>query len=255
MKTITINEFKTMAARDDWRREQDYEVVDRIDRQVEEWDEASESPKVTDIQHAWGWASKTSTLDGVKIVYTEGFNYDECEPDSLSTGTEGQDKVWSVEGVAVLDEDGDPMSADDLADYLGSDFRDIDYSVLGIEQVTDIDTDEESEMDTFTLEIYNAPNLRFTGELVAHAASSDNQAAGSYYSGQTGCWAELTLYKTVGGRFVCYRADRTRWQGDRDRCSGKVCETLEDVKEFFGHGWLAKELYYGANIEDVADVE
>lgn len=45
------------------------------------------------------------------------------------------------------------------------------------------------------------------------------------------------------------------WQGDRDRCSGKVCETLEEVKEFFGHGWMAKELYYGANIEDVADVE
>lgn len=37
--------------------------------------------------------------------------------------------------------------------------------------------------------------------------------------------------------------------------SGKVCETLAEVKEFFGHRWLAKELYAEAGIDDAVEVE
>jgi hypothetical protein len=110
-------------------------------------------------------------------------------------------------------------------------------------------------METFTLEIDNAPSVRFTGELVASAASSDNQAIGSGYSGQTGRWTELALYKTKGGKIICHQVGRTRWQGDRDRFSAKVCETLAEVKEFFGHRWLAKELYAEASIDDAVEVE
>jgi hypothetical protein len=254
MKTISISEFETLVARNDWQREQDHEVVECPTRQVEEWDEENESLDLIDIPHVWGWASKTSILDGIKITYTEGFNYDKCDPDSLSTGTEGQDDVWSVEGVVVVDEYGDELNARELADYLGSDFSSIDY-MLEIEQVTDIDVDEDSDMETFTLEIDNAPSVRFTGELVASAASSDNQAMGSRYSGQTGRWTELALYKTIGGKFICHQIGHTRWVGERTRYSGKVCESLDEVKQFFGHRWLAKELYYDAKIDDVVNVD
>ena len=154
-----------------------------------------------------------------------------------------------------MDEDGNELNAHELADYLDSDFSGIDYSVLEIEQITDIDVDEDSDMETFILEIDNAPSVRFTGELVASAASSDNQAMGSSYSGQTGRWTELALYKTKGGKFVCHQVGRTRWQGERDRFSGEVCETIAEVKEFFGHRWLAKELYADASIDDVVEVE
>lgn len=255
MKTISIAEFETLVARNDWQREQDHEVVERLDREVEEWDEETESLDLIDIPHVWGWASKISTLGGIKITYTEGFNYDECEPDSLSTGTEGQDDVWSVEGIVVVDEEGGELNAHELADYLNSDFSSIDYSVLEIEQTTDIDVDKDCDMETFILEIDNAPNIRFTGELLAGASSTDNQAMGSSYSGQTGRWTELAIYKTKGGKYICHQVGRTRWQGERDRFSGKVCETLEEVIEFFGHRWLAKELYEDAGICDAINVE
>jgi len=89
----------------------------------------------------------------------------------------------------------------------------------------------------------------------ATLASSSDQAMGSaYYSGQVGRWTELTLYKTQGGKFVCHQIGRTQWQGERDRFSGKVCETLDEVREFFGHRWLAKDLYAKADIEDVVEV-
>jgi hypothetical protein len=104
------------------------------------------------------------------------------------------------------------------------------------------------------LKIDNAPNIRVTGELVAIAADSDNEAMGSSYNGETGRWTEMTLYKTKRGKFVCHQIERTRWIGERDRFSGKVCETSEDVKEFFGQRWLAKELYEKAGISNTLDV-
>ena len=156
MTTISIAEFETLVARNDWQREQDHDVIERLNRQVEEWDEETESIDLIDIPHAWGWASKTSSLDGIKITYTETFSYDECDPDSLSTGTEGQDEVWAVEGVVVVNKDGDKLNVYELTDYLDSDFSSIDYSVLEIEQITDIDVDEDSDMETLTPELSRA---------------------------------------------------------------------------------------------------
>lgn len=242
MKTIAISEFENLVARNDWQRKQEQEIVDRFERQKEEWDEESESFDLISIPHVLGWASKISTLEDITIVYEESFSYDEYDPDSLLTGTDGLLAFWSVNGVVVVDEYGDRLNADELAEYLDSDFNDIDFSGYVIEQITDIDVDEESDMETFTLEIDNAPNVRFTGELVARVESSDNRAM-SNYSGQTGCWTELFLYKTKGGKFICHKIGHTRWVGGRTRFRGKVCETMSEVKEFFGHCWLAEELY------------
>ena len=252
MKTISIAEFETLVACADWHREQDLDVVERLDRNVEEWDEESESLELIEIPHVWGWASKTSIIDKIKITYTEGFDYDECEPDSLSVGTEGQDDIWELEGVVVVDDDGDEIDAHELSDYFDCEFSSIDYSVLEIEQITDIDAGKGSDMETFTLEIYNAPDLRFCGKLLASAASSGSHVGS--YSGQTGRWTELELYITESGKYICYQIGRTIWAGERDRHSGKVCETLEEVKDFFGHRWLAKELYADAGIDDAIEV-
>nr|WP_315425963.1 hypothetical protein [uncultured Pseudomonas sp.] len=255
MRTISIDEFQNLVARNDWKREQDHDVVEYLDRQVEEWDDEKETPILIKIPHAWGWASKTSSLDGIKIIYTESFSYDLFDPDSLSSGTDGQDNTWSVEGVTVVDEDGDEMNADKLADYLSSDFSNIDYSVLEIEQVNDIDVDEGDKMETFTIEIDGEPDIRFTGELVASAHTSNDRAAGTYYSGHPDRWTKLYLYKTKGGKFVCHQIDRTIYDNNRGRLSGKVCETPEEVKEFFGYRWLAKELYDEAGIDYSVEVE
>lgn len=43
--------------------------------------------------------------------------------------------------------------------------------------------------------------------------------------------------------------------GRKNRYSGAVCETEAEVIKFFGHGWLAKELYENAGIEDAEEIE
>ena len=109
-------------------------------------------------------------------------------------------------------------------------------------------------MEDIIIERDGQSSLKFRGEEIASAASSQNNAS-SYYSGSTGRWTELTLYKTAKGKFVCHEVGRTCWQGEHDRHSGAVCETEAEVIAFFGHGWLAKNLYSEAGIEDVESVE
>ncbi|HAV1239649.1 TPA: hypothetical protein JGU28_004427 [Salmonella enterica] len=110
-------------------------------------------------------------------------------------------------------------------------------------------------MKTYTLDIDNARNIRFTGEIIGSAASSDNNAMGHSYSGETGRWTELRLYRTSGGNFVCHQIERTCWQGQRDCFRGKICKNLKEVFEFFGYGWLAKDLYDDAGLEYIKFIE
>ncbi|SFE41403.1 hypothetical protein [Nitrosomonas sp. Nm166] len=103
-------------------------------------------------------------------------------------------------------------------------------------------------MQEFTIDRDNGASLFFTGELLVKVSSSDNNASGSSYSGQTGRWQVLALYKTEGGKLICERIDRTRSQGERDSHHAKVCANSNEVIDFFGHGWLAKDLYDEAEI-------
>src|SRR5215216_4249031 len=59
----------------------------------------------------------------------------------------------------------------------------------------------------------NGPDITFFGELIGSAASSDNRACRRSFSGNTGRWTELFIYKTAGGNYVCSRVERTRWTG------------------------------------------
>ena len=105
-----------------------------------------------------------------------------------------------------------------------------------------------------TRDIDGDKDLSFTGELIAANSSSAETARGDF-SGSVGRWAELRLYRTKGGKYVCEQVGRTQWQGEHDRHSGAVCETESEVQKFFGHGWLAKELYEEAGIEAVEVIE
>ncbi len=100
----------------------------------------------------------------------------------------------------------------------------------------------------------NARNIKFTGECMASVYSSDNNAC-SDYSGSVGRWTELALYRTKAGKYICEQKNYTRWQGEQNTYQGAICEDTEQVIEFFGNDWLAKELYESAEIDDALEVE
>jgi hypothetical protein len=109
-------------------------------------------------------------------------------------------------------------------------------------------------MTSFTVKRDNLPDLKFTGDLLAEVSSSSNNAYWNY-SGSKGRWSELALYRTQGGKYVCSQIGLTEWQGEHTRYSGAVCDDVGQVQEFFGHGWLAKELYAAADLDTAEVIE
>lgn len=110
-------------------------------------------------------------------------------------------------------------------------------------------------MEKITVERDDDRNITFTGELIASASSSDDRAMGSSYSGSTGRWQVLKLYKSKSGKFIAQRINRTRWQGERDTYEAAVCSSNDEIIEFFGSGWLAKELFDEAGIDAAIDLD
>ena len=53
------------------------------------------------------------------------------------------------------------------------------------------------------------------------------------------------------------RADRgdAQWDGEQTRYSGCVCDTQQEVFEFFGPDRFAKELYCNAKLQYAEEVE
>ncbi|HEY8159123.1 MAG TPA: hypothetical protein VIF10_10525 [Methylobacter sp.] len=109
-------------------------------------------------------------------------------------------------------------------------------------------------METIVVRRDNERNIKFTGECIASVSSSDNKAC-SGYSGIVGRWTELAVYRTKAGKYICEQKDYTRWQGEQDSYQGAICESADQVVEFFGNDWLAKELYESAEIDDAVEVE
>lgn len=204
----------------------------------------------------WGWIFNTLTAPGIEVTYQNIYEHVVGKPSTAAISDDVPDD-WQIEKLpTVLDEDGDEIDSDDLLDLIleHSNINQFDLPVLGSDEYLTIDNDEGSDMDEHIVERDNDSDIKFRGELIASESSSNNNAS-SYYSGSPGRWTTLALYRTAGGRYVCEQVGHTQWQGEHDRRSGAVCETVDEVIEFFGHGWLAKQLYAEAGIEDALIVE
>lgn len=260
---MTEQKFRDWASTADFSISQEIDGATDIDKHAGFDDDGQ--PILVPGAYAYAW--KAFSADGVEISYSRSVEWtgstaerfeDDYTDDDIGEGGE----TWQVNGLEIVDEDGDTLSNWERNEILREvleghpqDITNIDFEALiPAVTTTDIDIDEDADMETFTLKNDNAPAVRFTGVEVASASSSANNAS-SYYSGSVGRWTVLELYKTKGGKFIAHSVGRTQWQGEHDRYKVAVCETEADVIAFFGHGWLAKDLYEEAGISDVTEVE
>ena len=109
-------------------------------------------------------------------------------------------------------------------------------------------------MEQFTIHRDDCPHISFTGELIAEAETSP-ETARSDYSGSTGRWQELKLYRTKGGKYICSRKDGSQWQGEHDRHEAAICDDHAGIVAFFGYDRLAMELYEAADIDASERIE
>lgn len=223
---------------------------DEFETRFESWVGGSCTAKSGELTVEFGWVAK-----GGDETYQAAHDFEiTIEGDHCSN------REFTLIGFKLVDEDGDELDDWVINELLrekfnGCEWEDLVEAELPKAEITCIDIDEDSDMKTYEIHIDDEPNIRFTGEHIASASSSDNQAMGSSFSGDTGRWTELRLYKTKGGKYICQQIGRTKWLGEHDRFTGKVCETVDEVIKFFGHRWLAKELYKNAGISDAVEVD
>ena len=101
----------------------------------------------------------------------------------------------------------------------------------------------------FCLPVDDAPDLVFSGELIARVTSSPVPRADNF-SRHAGRWIELALYRTDAGTYVCHETRRSVRAGERARCDrAETVGTGGAVVAFFKQTALAKRLYAEAGIE------
>lgn len=128
MRIIAIDEFKKLVNGEGWTHEQHHEIETRIERVVEEYNDDAGVLIEKKIPNAMGWASISSKLGDIEVVYTELFSYD--------AGVEGSLDVSEVSykpelyGVLVVGEAGDEYDGFDTDDFLPEVFTKIDYSKI-----------------------------------------------------------------------------------------------------------------------------
>jgi hypothetical protein len=107
----------------------------------------------------------------------------------------------------------------------------------------------------FSLVLDDAPDLVFSGELLARVTSSPEPRADNF-SRHMGRWIELALYRTATGAYVCDEVRCSKRSGERDRHRrASIAETERAVVAFFKQTTLAKRLYAEAGIAYVRQIQ
>lgn len=221
-----------------------------------------------DHEAVGGWVSSDSrcVYNGVpiRVSYNQVFGYKKHDKESLKV-SDDPDEILRIEGLVVVDNDDESyqippwelFDAFKRADFceIGNAVAEIRAQIEETEELNDNDGDEtmtidlsDKELEEITLDNDNAPNIKFTGYQIATVSSEESR-------GEPGRWTVLNLFVTKGGKYVCQEIGRTRWEHERTKYTVKVCANLEEVKEFFGHKWLAKQLYECAGIENAITIE
>lgn len=102
----------------------------------------------------------------------------------------------------------------------------------------------ENEYKRFYLLNFTGPDFRFNGALVSSAErpeTDDDEGRGFF------------LYITKGGSFVCHKTQII--YNSMTGSDLKICDSIEQVKEFFWYKELAKKLYSDASICFTEDIE
>ena len=90
-------------------------------------------------------------------------------------------------------------------------------------------------------------DIAFEGFLMGEVSSQD-------FNPGIARWTLLAVYLTRGGKYICEQIGCSSVEGETDRCSGHVAGSIDEVIEYFGAGWLAKELYAAAGINAITYV-
>lgn len=224
-KTFTLEQFKELLKNPDWKHE-------TLIEPQETREECGKDGQ--DHDHTWGYVTNVSTLDGLKIEFTESFEYFHFEPDTFKYGPNGEEPRVRIEGFEVVDEDGEELDGYDLDEYVDDNLNFSCYDDDGPGVYEDLYTEVEvgDGEETESIERDYRPTL------VAHY--DGYQKVSSYWYDAVN-WETVKLYGLKDGVIVQYGFD-SRFVGNTPK---------SDAEVFTGEDYKAKAIaWVRAKLED-----
>lgn len=114
-----------------------------------------------------------------------------------------------------------------------------------VEQAPAEPAGEQPQWLTYVVPMRDAPDVRFTGRLLAKVASVLVR----------GRWNEMRAYETRGGKFVGVKLGRSYWLNESDRTEVHVADSKEGLLEILGHSELAKALAQRLGVRQYRDID
>lgn len=207
---------------------------------------------------AWGTVSYTAEFEGEKLelsfywsadasskkTYKESFDFDVNFAEDLN----------EEKNFIFIDEDGDECSysLDEIESEAGGfeDFRSGARQELPYIEDNEILKEKRLvtlyEPEDLVLERDDGVDLEFKGVVLVYTTDKDPY-------NDRGRWKDFTLYQSIGGKYICQKEEITRWQGERDSSKIMVCNTIEEIKEFFGNNSLSEDIYFKMGMDSNLD--
>ena len=122
MKTLTLEQFRASLNNDAWIRTQDTDIHGQ-------WDilEHGGEGEIIERKH-WGFAHIQITHGAASIKLLEGFNFIDGSDEKVDADHEGLDNNVELEGINIVNEDGDPVHIDEIRHEIEKVFSGVDYS-------------------------------------------------------------------------------------------------------------------------------
>ena len=111
-----------------------------------------------------------------------------------------------------------------------------------------------ADFESFRIDHDDGLPIAFTGNLLCIVESSPDSNR-SNWSGMTGRWRRLELYKTRAAQYICVCRAFTQWERERDSVSVEVVNEPKGIAEFFGPGWMLRQLCEQSGVDLAEHVE
>jgi len=124
---MKLNEFIEFVAMPTWELDTEVNVEEHETHYIDGEDNSGNQIQIS-VAHTWGIGLRYAKKGAVTITYAETFSYDDDDFEgSFDASTSGQEVVWTVEGVLVVDEVGGVISDNTLGDYMPDEFSNVEY--------------------------------------------------------------------------------------------------------------------------------
>lgn len=258
-KVINLDMFLMLVNQDRWSRRLDINHIydyhlDNImayDHSIDDYVLVAAEKKEA-VRVCVGQVTLISTIGNFSIEQGSGFEYTENLTGSFNLIKDTSIPSVVINGFSVIDEYGLTISPQELIPYIPQVFSDYDiYPNDLIESIDMEHIDDSSDFKSIILTPKTCRFMMFNGIKIGEVKEEPSDLFSGRLVRNDDYIFALKLYKTADEHYVCVRQKREKYSNEIEKDEVIAVKDINEVKAFFGEGWLANSLYDNAGLSNI----